>query len=60
MDAKEEVGCLRCYGELMDTRVLNGGQNLYVRVDALELGTQKNICLPHIYTHTPKKKKINK
>ena len=36
---KEEVGCLRWYGELMDTRVLDGGQNLYVRVDAFELGT---------------------
>nr|POE95529.1 g-type lectin s-receptor-like serine/threonine-protein kinase [Quercus suber] len=39
VDAKEEVGCLRWYGELIDTRVLNGGQNLYVRVGALELGT---------------------
>uniref|UniRef100_A0A7N2LUC6 Uncharacterized protein n=1 Tax=Quercus lobata TaxID=97700 RepID=A0A7N2LUC6_QUELO len=36
---KEEVGCLRWFGELMDTRVLDGGQNLYVRVDAFELGT---------------------
>ena len=36
---KEEVGCLRWFGELMDTRVLDGGQNLYVRVDAIELGT---------------------
>lgn len=27
-------------GDLMDTRVLDGGQSLYVRVDALELGTQ--------------------
>ncbi|KAF3955458.1 hypothetical protein CMV_019323 [Castanea mollissima] len=41
VDAKEQVGCLRWYGELIDTRVLNGGQNLYVRVDALELGTQQ-------------------
>ncbi|KAM4113079.1 hypothetical protein ACJW30_05G191400 [Castanea mollissima] len=37
VDAKEEVGCMRWYGELMDTRVLDGGQNLYVRVDAFEL-----------------------
>jgi hypothetical protein len=36
---KEEAGCMRWYGSLMDTRVLTGGQNLYVRVDALELGT---------------------
>uniref|UniRef100_A0A2N9G9R4 Receptor-like serine/threonine-protein kinase n=1 Tax=Fagus sylvatica TaxID=28930 RepID=A0A2N9G9R4_FAGSY len=35
---KEEAGCMRWYGSLMDTRVLTGGQNLYVRVDALELG----------------------
>ncbi|KAM4102024.1 hypothetical protein ACB094_05G191700 [Castanea mollissima] len=26
---KEEVGCLRWFGELMDTRELDGGQNLY-------------------------------
>ena len=39
VDVKEEVGCMRWYGELMDTRVLDGGQNLYVRVDAFELGT---------------------
>ena len=39
VDVKEEVGCMRWYGELMDTRVLDGGQNLYVRVDAIELGT---------------------
>ncbi|XP_050259213.1 G-type lectin S-receptor-like serine/threonine-protein kinase RKS1 [Quercus robur] len=37
VDVKEEVGCIRWYGELMDTRVLDGGQNLYVRVDAIEL-----------------------
>ncbi|XP_075665965.1 G-type lectin S-receptor-like serine/threonine-protein kinase RKS1 [Castanea sativa] len=37
VDVKEEVGCLRWYGELMDTRVLDGGQNLHVRVDAFEL-----------------------
>jgi hypothetical protein len=38
---KEEAGCMRWSGSLMDTRVLTGGQNLYVRVDALELGTQQ-------------------
>ena len=38
---KDEAGCMRWYGSLMDTRVLTGGQNLYVRVDALELGTQQ-------------------
>ncbi|KAM4115250.1 hypothetical protein ACJW30_04G134600 [Castanea mollissima] len=37
VDVKEEVGCMRWHGELMDTRVLDGGQNLYVRVDAFEL-----------------------
>ncbi|KAL4634041.1 hypothetical protein ACB092_04G168700 [Castanea dentata] len=37
VDVKEEVGCMRWYGELMDTRVLDGGQNLYVRVDTFEL-----------------------
>ena len=62
VDAKEEVGCLRWYGELIDTRVLNGGQNLYVRVDALELGTQQfsgisgNFFLPCL--HTMLKEKI--
>ncbi|CAI0467943.1 unnamed protein product, partial [Linum tenue] len=31
-------GCVTMYGDLMDTRVLNdGGQDLYVRVDAIEL-----------------------
>ena len=62
VDAKEEVGCLRWYGELIDTRVLNGSQNLYVRVDALELGTQQfsgisgNFFLPCL--HTMLKEKI--
>ncbi|XP_050288882.1 G-type lectin S-receptor-like serine/threonine-protein kinase RKS1 isoform X2 [Quercus robur] len=37
MDTQEQVGCLRWYGDLIDTSVLIGGQNLYVRVDALEL-----------------------
>ena len=58
VDAKEEVGCLRWYGELIDTRVLNGGQNLYVRVDALELGTQKKKkkkIAYHMYIDTQKK-----
>uniref|UniRef100_A0A7N2LUT2 Receptor-like serine/threonine-protein kinase n=1 Tax=Quercus lobata TaxID=97700 RepID=A0A7N2LUT2_QUELO len=38
VDTKEQVGCLRWHGDLIDTSVLDGGQNLYVRVDALELG----------------------
>ncbi|KAM3703890.1 hypothetical protein ACJW31_04G132700 [Castanea mollissima] len=42
VDVKEEVGCMRWYGELMDTRVLDGGQNLYVRVDAFELGKRQS------------------
>ncbi|CAI0459197.1 unnamed protein product, partial [Linum tenue] len=34
------IGCLTFYGDLMDTRVFtDGGQDLYVRVDAVELGT---------------------
>ncbi|CAI0459188.1 unnamed protein product [Linum tenue] len=32
------IGCLTFYGDLMDTRVFtDGGQDLYVRVDAVEL-----------------------
>ena len=38
---EEQVGCLRWHGDLIDTSVLIGGQNLYVRVDAPELGTQQ-------------------
>nr|POE84508.1 g-type lectin s-receptor-like serine/threonine-protein kinase [Quercus suber] len=38
VDTEEQVGCLRWHGDLIDTSVLDGGQNLYVRVDALELG----------------------
>ncbi|CAI0467941.1 unnamed protein product [Linum tenue] len=35
------VGCVTFYGDLMDTRVFaDGGQDLYVRVDAIELGTK--------------------
>ena len=40
VDVEEEMGCMIWFGDLMDTRVLDGGQSLYVRVDALELGTQ--------------------
>ncbi|XP_030970811.1 G-type lectin S-receptor-like serine/threonine-protein kinase RKS1 [Quercus lobata] len=43
VDVKEEVGCMRWYGELMDTRVLDGGQNLYVRVAAFELEKRLSI-----------------
>jgi hypothetical protein len=45
---KEEAGCMRWYGDLMDTRVLKEGQNLYVRVDAVELGTLNNF--PNMHT----------
>ncbi|XP_018847028.2 G-type lectin S-receptor-like serine/threonine-protein kinase At1g11410 [Juglans regia] len=40
VDAREESGgCMNWNGELIDTRVyVDGGQNLYVRVDAVELG----------------------
>ena len=42
VDTEEQVGCFRWHGDLIDTSVLlDGGQNLYVRVDALELGTQQ-------------------
>ena len=42
MDTEEQVGCFRWHGALIDTSVLlDGGQNLYIRVDALELGTQQ-------------------
>ncbi|CAI0431249.1 unnamed protein product [Linum tenue] len=35
------IGCMRLYGDLVDTRVLIGfGQDLYVRVDAIELGKE--------------------
>uniref|UniRef100_A0A2N9HGR5 Apple domain-containing protein n=1 Tax=Fagus sylvatica TaxID=28930 RepID=A0A2N9HGR5_FAGSY len=45
VDVKEEAGCMRWYGDLMDTRVLKEGQNLYVRVDAVELVTKEcNKC----------------
>ncbi|KAM3701681.1 hypothetical protein ACJW31_05G192700 [Castanea mollissima] len=37
VDVEEEMGCMIWFGDLMDTRVLDGGQSLYVRVDALEL-----------------------
>ena len=49
MDTQEQVGCLRWHGDLIDTSVLlDGGQNLYVRVDALELGVLNNL-LRHKY-----------
>ncbi|CAI0468016.1 unnamed protein product [Linum tenue] len=33
------IGCVTLYGDLLDTRVFaNGGQDLYIRVDAIELG----------------------
>ena len=48
VDVKEEAGCMRWYGDLMDTRVLKEGQNLYVRVDAVELGTLNNFPNMHI------------
>ncbi|KAB1199618.1 G-type lectin S-receptor-like serine/threonine-protein kinase RKS1 [Morella rubra] len=39
VDALEKIGCMNWKGDLIDTRVYeDGGQNLYVRVDALELG----------------------
>ncbi|KAB1206362.1 G-type lectin S-receptor-like serine/threonine-protein kinase RKS1 [Morella rubra] len=39
VDALEKGGCMNWKGDLIDTRVYgNWGQNLYVRVDALELG----------------------
>ncbi|CAI0431246.1 unnamed protein product [Linum tenue] len=35
------IGCMRLYGDLVDTRVLIGfGQDLYVRVDAIELANK--------------------
>ncbi|CAI0431248.1 unnamed protein product [Linum tenue] len=35
------IGCMRLYGDLVDTRVLIGfGQDLYVRVDAIELESE--------------------
>ncbi|CAI0431247.1 unnamed protein product [Linum tenue] len=38
------IGCMRLYGDLVDTRVLIGfGQDLYVRVDAIELGKGKQL-----------------
>lgn len=38
-------GCFLWYGNLLDTRVFaEGGQDLYVRVDASELGTFKSYC----------------
>jgi hypothetical protein len=38
-------GCFSWYGNLLDTRVFaEGGQDLYVRVDAFELGTFKSYC----------------
>jgi hypothetical protein len=40
VDVKQEGGCITWHGDLVDTRVFKeGGQDLYVRVDALELGT---------------------
>ena len=38
-------GCFSWYGNLLDTRVFaEGGQDLYVRVDAFGLGTFKSYC----------------
>jgi hypothetical protein len=40
VDIQEEGGCITWHGDLIDTRMFKErGQNLYVRVDALELGT---------------------
>jgi hypothetical protein len=42
VDVKQEGGCITWHGDLVDTRVFKeGGQDLYVRVDALELGTMQ-------------------
>ncbi|KAF2303579.1 hypothetical protein GH714_019584 [Hevea brasiliensis] len=39
----EGSGCLTWYGDLLDTRVFKeGGQSIYVRVDALEVGQYAN------------------
>jgi hypothetical protein len=44
VDIQDEGGCITWYGDLIDTRMFkDGGQNLYVRVDALELGTEISI-----------------
>ncbi|KAB1199614.1 G-type lectin S-receptor-like serine/threonine-protein kinase RKS1 [Morella rubra] len=46
VDALEKGGCMNWKGDLIDTRVYgNWGQNLYVRVDALELGMGKQNTL---------------
>ncbi|CAI0468013.1 unnamed protein product [Linum tenue] len=38
-DLASGIGCVTLYGDLLDTRVFaDGGQDLYVRVDAIELG----------------------
>ncbi|XP_041025379.1 G-type lectin S-receptor-like serine/threonine-protein kinase At1g11410 [Juglans microcarpa x Juglans regia] len=43
---EEEGGCINWNGDLIDTRVyVDGGQNLYVRVDAFELGRAKQSML---------------
>jgi hypothetical protein len=42
VDVKQEGGCITWHGDLVDTRVFKeGGQDLYVRVDAIELGTEQ-------------------
>jgi hypothetical protein len=42
VDVKQKGGCITWHGDLVDTRVFKeGGQDLYVRVDALELGTMQ-------------------
>ncbi|KAB1226371.1 hypothetical protein CJ030_MR1G020588 [Morella rubra] len=46
MDAREKARCMNWKVDLIETRVYeDGGQNLYVRVDALELGREKQPTL---------------
>ncbi|XP_047336092.1 G-type lectin S-receptor-like serine/threonine-protein kinase At1g11410 [Impatiens glandulifera] len=47
-------GCITWYGELMDTRIMpDGGQDLYVRVDAIDLG-QQSLSQKFCYYHKKK------
>ncbi|CAI0468003.1 unnamed protein product [Linum tenue] len=56
-DLASGIGCVTLYGDLLDTRVFaDGGQDLYVRVDAIELDEYMKSLRGH--TDTRKRKML--
>ena len=46
------IGCLTWQGDLVDTRTFpNGGQDLYIHVDAVVLGTLKSFFFENLVKH---------